>query len=65
MCGIVGLFYSDPNAHVYQALVDSLTVLQHRGQDAAGIVTIKNSRLNLKKETGTVADITIRFLSES
>ena len=37
MCGIIGLVNSDTKSHINQALVDALTVLQHRGQDAAGI----------------------------
>ncbi len=40
MCGIVGIVGTSP---VNQALYDSLTVLQHRGQDAAGIVTISDN----------------------
>ena len=36
MCGIIGLVYADKEKHVNQALIDSLTILQHRGQDAAG-----------------------------
>jgi glutamine phosphoribosylpyrophosphate amidotransferase len=39
---------------VNQALVDALTILQHRGQDAAGIVTIDNHRFNLRKNTGII-----------
>jgi glutamine phosphoribosylpyrophosphate amidotransferase len=42
---------------VSQALVDGLTILQHRGQDAAGIVTSHSNRLNLRKSTGTVAEV--------
>jgi amidophosphoribosyltransferase len=57
MCGIIGLVYSNPEAHVNQALVDALTILQHRGQDAAGIVTSHNNRLNLRKDNGTVAEV--------
>jgi len=45
---------------VNQALVDALTILQHRGQDAAGIVTSHNNRLNLRKDTGSVSDV-IKF----
>lgn len=57
MCGIIGLYNANPKSHVNQALVDGLTVLQHRGQDAAGIVTIANNRLNLRKDNGTVAEV--------
>mmetsp|Transcript_13057 Transcript_13057/g.29162 ORF Transcript_13057/g.29162 Transcript_13057/m.29162 type:complete len:483 (+) Transcript_13057:119-1567(+) len=57
MCGIIGLVNSDPASHVNQALVDALTILQHRGQDAAGIVTVCNNRFNLRKDRGTVAEI--------
>jgi len=57
MCGIIGLFLSDASRSANQALVDALTILQHRGQDAAGIVTLKDERLNLRKGTGTVAEV--------
>lgn len=57
MCGIIGLVYSDANSHVNQALVDGLTILQHRGQDAAGIVTASNNRLNLMKSNGQVSEV--------
>ena len=41
MCGVVGIFaYSPVNLTLY----DALTVLQHRGQDAAGIVTLDSAR---------------------
>ena len=54
MCGIVGIVgYSNVN----QTLYDALTVLQHRGQDAAGIVTCDNSKLYLRKNNGMVRDV--------
>lgn len=54
MCGIVGVV-----AHglVNQTIYDSLTVLQHRGQDAAGIVTWDDGELFLRKENGLVRDV--------
>ncbi|MGH1379002.1 MAG: amidophosphoribosyltransferase [Alphaproteobacteria bacterium] len=54
MCGIVGIYAYSP---VNQSLYDSLTVLQHRGQDAAGIVTEDNGRFCLRKSNGMVSDI--------
>lgn len=54
MCGIVGLVGHTP---VNQALYDGLTVLQHRGQDAAGIVTCENDRMYLRKDNGLVKDV--------
>ncbi|MCO2037663.1 amidophosphoribosyltransferase, partial [Pseudomonas aeruginosa] len=49
MCGIVGIV---GKSNVNQALYDALTVLQHRGQDAAGIVTCHDDKLYLRKDTG-------------
>jgi len=54
MCGIVGIASSQP---VNQQLYDALTVLQHRGQDAAGIVTSDSHRLHLRKGNGLVRDV--------
>lgn len=54
MCGIVGIYSTSP---VNQALYDALTVLQHRGQDAAGIVTLQNGKLFLRKANGLVKDV--------
>ena len=49
MCGIVGIVGTSP---VNQRLYDALTVLQHRGQDAAGIMTAFEGRLCSHKGTG-------------
>ncbi|MBF0784878.1 amidophosphoribosyltransferase [Muribacter muris] len=55
MCGIVGIIGNTP---VNQAIYDGLTLLQHRGQDAAGIVTIDNeNRFRLRKANGLVSDV--------
>jgi len=54
MCGIIGVVgYSQVN----QTLYDGLTVLQHRGQDAAGIITCEKGRLHLRKSNGLVRDV--------
>jgi amidophosphoribosyltransferase len=54
MCGIVGIVGTSP---VNQRLYDALTVLQHRGQDAAGIVTVSDGELNVRKGSGLVRDV--------
>jgi len=54
MCGIIGMVGKSP---VNQAIYDGLTVLQHRGQDAAGIMTCDNGRLHLRKDNGLVRDV--------
>ncbi|MFC3120192.1 amidophosphoribosyltransferase [Agaribacter flavus] len=54
MCGIVGIVGKEP---VNQSIYDALIVLQHRGQDAAGIMTIENNMFNLRKANGLVRDV--------
>ena len=54
MCGLVGVVTSQD---VGVCLYDTLTVLQHRGQDAAGIMTSDNGKLNLRKDNGLVKDV--------
>lgn len=54
MCGIVGIVGKrDVNVQLY----DALTILQHRGQDAAGIVTCQNGRMAQQKANGLVQDV--------
>ncbi len=54
MCGIVGIV---SHGAVNQSIYDALTVLQHRGQDAAGIMTCEGSKLWLRKDNGLVRDV--------
>ncbi|CAM9621930.1 unnamed protein product, partial [Ectocarpus sp. 13 AM-2016] len=59
MCGIVGLLLAAEDGHANQELFDSLTALQHRGQDAAGIVTCDTAarRLFMRKDNGLCKDV--------
>ena len=54
MCGVVGIVSKRP---VNQALYDALTVMQHRGQDAAGVVTWNEDGLHQRKSNGLVRDV--------
>ncbi len=54
MCGILGVVATTP---VNQLLYDGLQVLQHRGQDAAGIVTAEGGRFHMHKGPGLVRDV--------
>ncbi|MBO6566387.1 MAG: amidophosphoribosyltransferase [Pseudomonadales bacterium] len=54
MCGIAGMV---GKSDVGYDLYDALTLLQHRGQDAAGMVTCDGDRLNLRKHNGLVRDV--------
>ncbi|MEM8782624.1 MAG: amidophosphoribosyltransferase [Planctomycetota bacterium] len=54
MCGIVGIV---GNRNVNQQLYDALTVLQHRGQDAAGIATDDGGRYQQRRDNGLVRDV--------
>jgi amidophosphoribosyltransferase len=54
MCGIVGIVGKrDVNTQLY----DALTILQHRGQDAAGIMTCQGGKMNQQKANGLVRDV--------
>ena len=54
MCGIVGVISGSP---VNQLIYDGLLLLQHRGQDAAGIVTMQGRQLYMHKARGMVRDV--------
>ena len=54
MCGIIGIVAHSP---VNQTIYDGLTLLQHRGQDAAGIVTCNQGKFFLRKANGLVRDV--------
>ena len=54
MCGLVGVV---GKGNVAPDIYDALTVLQHRGQDAAGIMTCNGSRFSQRKSEGLVRDV--------
>ena len=54
MCGIIGIVGGNPVSH---ELYDGLTLLQHRGQDAAGIATCEATGLYMRKNVGLVRDV--------
>ncbi len=54
MCGVIGIA---ANTSVNQLLYDGLMVLQHRGQDAAGIVTAEDNRFHMHKGQGLARDV--------
>ena len=56
MCGIIGLV-GHPDSQVGKTLYDGLLVLQHRGQDAAGIVTSDDNNISHRRANGLVRDV--------
>ena len=54
MCGVVGIVSKQP---VNQVIYDALLLLQHRGQDAAGIITGHSGKLYMQKARGMVRDV--------
>ena len=54
MCGVIGIL---GRSAVNQSIYDGLTVVQHRGQDAAGIITSDNEKVYLRKDNGLVRDV--------
>ena len=57
MCGIIGLVARGP---VASSIYDALTVLQHRGQDAAGMAVLEGQRINMHRGNGLVRDVFAR-----
>ena len=55
MCGILGILAN--KGPISNLLYDGLLVLQHRGQDAAGIVVSDENKLHLRKDNGLVNDV--------
>lgn len=53
MCGVVGILGTRP---VNQDIFDALTTIQHRGQDAAGMMTSEGKKIHLRKSNGLVRD---------
>jgi len=54
VCGVIGIVSQSP---VNYAIYEALTVVQHRGQDAAGMVTCDDLRVHLRKDGGLVRDV--------
>ena len=57
MCGILAILLADISQRVNQDLFDGLTVLQHRGQDAAGMITSDGRRMFMRKDNGYVKEV--------
>jgi glucosamine 6-phosphate synthetase-like amidotransferase/phosphosugar isomerase protein len=58
VCGILGLLHHDPNVDAAPEICEGLSLLQHRGQDAAGIITCgPKGRFYQIKANGMVRDI--------
>ena len=58
MCGIVACLLGDDEDHCVTSLIDALTMLQHRGQDAAGVATRRpDGCLSLHKDNGLVSEV--------
>ena len=54
MCGLIGIV---SQSSVNYAIYEALTVVQHRGQDAAGMMTCDDLRVHLRKDDGLVRDV--------
>jgi len=56
MCGIIGIV-GNPKSNVAPLIYDGMLVLQHRGQDAAGIVTSDSNNISHRRANGLVRDV--------
>ena len=63
MCGVVGIFHNNTDAA--NDIYDGLIQLQHRGQDAAGIATLEDSKMHLHKSLGLVTEIFKKKISKA
>ena len=63
MCGVVGIYNNKTNAA--NDIYDGLIQLQHRGQDAAGIATLEDSKMHLHKNLGLVTEIFKKTISKA
>lgn len=52
MCGIIAILLANAEEPVFPQLYDGLLALQHRGQDAAGMITSTSKRMYLRKDNG-------------
>jgi len=57
MCGIIGIYLDDSNSNAYSYILNGLNVLQHRGQDSAGIYTCKDNVFYSHKNNGKVNEV--------
>ena len=57
MCGIFGIYLKNENSKAYDYILNGLSVLQHRGQDSAGICTYKNNKFFFHKNNGKVSEV--------
>ena len=57
MCGIFGIYLKNENYKAGNYILNGLKVLQHRGQDSAGICTLKNNKFFFHKNNGNVSEV--------
>jgi len=58
MCGIIGFIGNEPAASI---VLQGLLKLEYRGYDSAGLASINNGRLHLKKDEGRIEEINARY----